>query len=88
MASVADWIETTLGTVPGDQDTIAAYWVTEEEYIGGAAVELTPDQLFSYWSDSGIGGMRLTADAGLDRRDPRRGQSVGPVCPHGGGEPP
>jgi hypothetical protein len=62
MASVADWIETTLGTVPSDQDTIAAYWAAEDEYNGGADVGLTPDQLFSYWTDSGIDGTSLTVD--------------------------
>jgi hypothetical protein len=61
MASVADWIETTLGTVPSDQETIAAYWAAEDEFNGGADDGLSPDQLFSYWSDSGIDGTVLTA---------------------------
>ncbi|MGA3354848.1 MAG: hypothetical protein ABSD85_16950 [Acidimicrobiales bacterium] len=62
MASVADWIETTLGTVPSDQDTIAAYWAAENEFNGGDDVGLTTDELFSYWTDSEIDGTDLTAD--------------------------
>jgi len=61
MASVADWIETTLGTTPADAPTIAAYWAAEDDDNGGADVGLTSTQLFDYWSTTGIDGSYLTS---------------------------
>jgi hypothetical protein len=72
MASVADWIETTYqaaGTVPSDDDSIAAYWSAEAVYNSGQDVGLTPNQLFTYWADDGMDGTYLTAT------DPVYGQS-------------
>ena len=64
MASVADWIETTFvaaGTIPSDQDTIAAYWSAEDVYNGGADVGLNWPDLTAYWANDGIDGTYLTA---------------------------
>jgi hypothetical protein len=61
MASVADWIETSLNTTPSESDTVAAYWAAENEYNGGADVGLTDGQLFSYWQNTGIDGTSLTS---------------------------
>jgi hypothetical protein len=68
MASVADWIETTYGTVPSDQDIIDAYWAAENEFNHGEDVGLTPDQLFSYWTNAGIDSTFLT-DVPIDPSD-------------------
>jgi hypothetical protein len=60
MASVADWIETTLGTIPSDAETVGAYWSAEDEFNSGADDGLTDGQLLSYWQDTGIDGTYLT----------------------------
>ena len=60
MASVADWIETTLGTPPGEATIVGAYWSAEDEFNGGGDDGLTDNQLFSYWQDTGIAGTYLT----------------------------
>ena len=69
MASVADWIETTLGTVPSDQDTVDAYWAAENEFNGGVDMGLSPDQLFYYWTNTGIDGTYLAGDNPVDPGD-------------------
>jgi len=60
MASVADWIETTLGAIPSEAAIVSAYWSAENEYNGGADEGLTNSQLFSYWQNTGIAGTYLT----------------------------
>jgi hypothetical protein len=65
MAAVADWIETTLGTTPDYNATVAAYWAAEDIYNGGADVGLQPNQLFSFWSTEGIDGTFLTGETSV-----------------------
>lgn len=62
MASVADWIETTFGTAPSTLSTVSAYWAAENYYNSGADVGLAPDQLFAFWTNTGIDGTYLTGD--------------------------
>ncbi len=69
IASVADWIETTLGTAPSDQDTVDAYWAAENEFNGGVDMGLSPDQLFYYWTNTGIDGTYLAGDNPVDPGD-------------------
>ena len=88
MASVADWIQTTLGTVPSDQDTIDAYWAAEDEFNGGADVGLTPPQLFSYWTaQRNRRHVPHGRQLGPDRRQRRRDESVQQLRAHCRGEP-
>jgi hypothetical protein len=60
MASVADWIETTLRTTPSEAETVGAYWSAEDEFNGGDDEGLSVNQLFSYWQNTGIDGTFLT----------------------------
>jgi hypothetical protein len=62
MASVGDWIETTLGTTPSESSIVGAYWSAEDGYNAGADDGLTDAQLFSYWTTDGIAGTHLVAD--------------------------
>ncbi len=60
MASVADWIETSLGTVPDYQETVDAYWQAEKRFNGGEDVGLNVRDLLTFWQDTGIDGTYLT----------------------------
>ena len=69
MAAAADWIETTFGTTPSDQEIVSDYWAAEGEFNDGADVGLTPDYLFDYWQADGIGGTTLTGVDAISAAD-------------------